>query len=338
MAVKNKVVTKKKTNTYVATTDRISQAVLTGEAQKRTNEKESLTSPSPEYKTGLIPKTNKPIYVTVEAGFDPEMTSKLTEEGVAITIFAKNLTYFDKAVHNAVLSLIVAGNNYMTTQQILNVMTGCETSEGVHYTAGQLARVRESLHRLICVNVGFKAEEDSLYLQTTENPIKKYFGPILKIERVIYDANGNETDGYRFMGNVNEEDELPILYQYALSKNQIQSMPVSLLATPGQKNELYIQLQEYLRTRIAPLESNKGKKYTNKILLSTLLEELQLIREDNQNNNTRMLKKRVAEYIDTILTAWSQENGLIDSYKWEYEDNKLKSKRAIIITPKKQAE
>lgn len=337
MAVKNKVVTKKKTNTYVATTDRISQAVLTGEAQKRTNEKESLTSPSPEYKTGLVPKTNKPIYVTVEAGFDPEMTSKLTEEGVAITIFAKNLTYFDKAVHNAVLSLIVAGNNYMTTQQILNVMTGCETSEGVHYTAGQLARVRESLHRLICVNVGFKAEEDSLYLQTTENPIKKYFGPILKIERVIYDANGNETDGYRFMGNVNEEDELPILYQYALSKNQIQSMPVSLLATPGQKNELYIQLQEYLRTRIAPLESNKGKKYTNKILIASVLEALD-IKEDNTNTNTfRTVKKRIIAHIDTILTAWAGENGLIDSYTWEC-DPVRHHKRAVIIKSKSAEE
>lgn len=337
MAAKNKVVTKKKTNTYVATTDRISQAVLTGEAQKRTNEKESLTSPSPEYKTGLVPKTNKPIYVTVEAGFDPEMTSKLTEEGVAITIFAKNLTYFDKAVHNAVLSLIVAGNNYMTTQQILNVMTGCETSEGVHYTAGQLARVRESLHRLICVNVGFKAEEDSLYLQTTENPIKKYFGPILKIERVIYDANGNETDGYRFMGNVNEEDELPILYQYALSKNQIQSMPVSLLATPGQKNELYIQLQEYLRTRIAPLESNKGKKYTNKILITSVLEALDIKEDDTNRNTFRTVKKRIIAHIDTILTAWAGENGLIDSYTWEY-DSVRHHKRAVIIQSKSTEE
>lgn len=337
MAVKNKVVTKKKTNTYVATTDRISQAVLTGEAQKRTNEKESLTSPSPEYKTGLVPKTNKPIYVTVEAGFDPEMTSKLTEEGVAITIFAKNLTYFDKAVHNAVLSLIVAGNNYMTTQQILNVMTGCETSEGVHYTAGQLTRVRESLHRLICVNVGFKAEEDSLYLQTTENPIKKYFGPILKIERVIYDANGNETDGYRFMGNVNEEDELPILYQYALSKNQIQSMPVSLLATPGQKNELYIQLQEYLRTRIAPLESNKGKKYTNKILITSVLEALDIKEDDTNRNTFRTVKKRIIAHIDTILTAWAGENGLIDSYTWEY-DSVRHHKRAVIIQSKSTEE
>lgn len=337
MATKNKVVTKKKTNTYVATTDRISQAVLTGEAQKRTNEKESLTSPSPEYKTGLVPKTNKPIYVTVEAGFDPEMTSKLTEEGVAITIFAKNLTYFDKAVHNAVLSLIVAGNNYMTTQQILNVMTGCETSEGVHYTAGQLARVRESLHRLICVNVGFKAEEDSLYLQTTENPIKKYFGPILKIERVIYDANGNETDGYRFMGNVNEEDELPILYQYALSKNQIQSMPVSLLATPGQKNELYIQLQEYLRTRIAPLESNKGKKYTNKILITSVLEALDIKEDDTNRNTFRTVKKRIIAHIDTILTAWAGENGLIDSYTWEY-DSVRHHKRAVIIQSKSTEE
>ena len=318
-----------KTERYVTPSDRLSQAVLTGEAQIISERYKTNSTDAPRYKTGKF--KNHIVYVTMDAFLDKTLYEKHNEDGI-FTIYGKELIdVFDRAVYNAVLSIILAGNAYITVRQILNVMTGKEKSEGQNYTEQQCHAVRFSLLKLMSMKIGIDADKESNCFTYRGHPITKYFGPLLKIERVGFSMNGHTIDGYRYMGNVDNLEDLPILYQYAKAKGEIQTLPVNFLNTPCTKSDFTIRLQECLRYRIAQM--TPSSKISNKITAEYLEKELKF--KEMQDSTRRVAKKRMWDYTERILSEWVKQD-VIKSYKWDFKKNNSKVKTGVLIFPKKE--
>jgi hypothetical protein len=102
--------------------------------------------------------------------------------------------------------------------------------------------------------------------------------------------------------------ELPPLYSYAKAKNQIAAVPINLLkACTINNNATTIPLKSYLLFRIEGMKNKNNKLRSDKILYSSVYEEL----DDEDANKTR--KMRIRTYTKVILEHFVKE-GYIKAY------------------------
>ena len=121
-----------------------------------------------------------------------------------------------------------------------------------------------------------------------------YSGNLLYTERVTGYQKGAISDEWIHVLRV------PVLYEYADTKNQIYRVNITLLNPPINKNEETIILQGYLLRRIRAMKSNS--KLKKKILYETIFKQLDIkITSESDSSVLRHKHKKIRDSVKKIL-------------------------------------
>ena len=249
--------------------------------------------------------------------------NELSKVGVKIKC-EDRLAPFDKAVHNAIASLWVAGhqdeknlNEYITPRMIFQILAGNinESREIGPEIRKEILRSIDKMRKTeITINNSDEAKKFG-YKQFT------YQSSLLPSERIEgIKLNGNEViDCIHIL-------KKPPLFEYANIKNQVGSVEVKMLNVPIKNTLSNIELKEYLLQRILSIKNPKSN-LSPTIKYSTVYEYLRITAPNSKALAKK--KEKVRKNIITLLDAWKGAN-FIKSYA-EEKEGKSKAKVTIKI-------
>jgi len=208
----------------------------------------------------------------------------------------EELNSFDKEVHNAIVTLYAAGNEYITPRMIHRTMTGNKKSS---MNKKQQKAIINSLNKLMYTKIAIKPSEEECKAYNFDEFV--YVDYVIKAENVRVSLNGKITEAYHLL-------EEPILYKYAALKNQIIRSDMELMKNSVKKSSKNMVLQSYLLKRVLGM---KGKSHLNpNISYDTLFAEM------NTTASTagalRKKKFKIRETIKTILDYWKEKGFILD--------------------------
>lgn len=204
----------------------------------------------------------------------------------------KELTAYDREVHDAIITLYVeGGNEYITPQMIYQVMTG---NPNAYLEKKQAEAISDSITKCMYSRLIIDASEEA---KAYGFDSFKYDGSLISGERVTASLNGTVVECLHIL-------RPPVLYEYANKKNQIGRFAIKLLNTPINKNEEIITLQGYLYRRILSMKNNPNLSKT--ILYETVYNQLNI--QAASDGALRKKKSKVRDQIKTILDYWKQED------------------------------
>lgn len=164
-----------------------------------------------------------------------------------------HLDPFDKRAYLAVYAMQEAQGDYMSLEQIWKTM-----GNTTRPNARQLQRLNDSLTKMAA----------RIYINNKDElPVNKkavhflYDGPLLPFERTTAYING------KLCGSVIHLFREPPMISFAKSRRQITTIPTKVLASPANKTDDSLRLEDYLLDCIAQI---KSKTRSNKILYATL--------------------------------------------------------------------
>lgn len=229
-----------------------------------------------------------------------ELTTKVSiefDELKDIQLSNRNITPYDREVHDAIVSLYIDGRNaYITPLMVFRTMTGQPQGK---LTDKIFKDISESIER---------CSRTRVYIDATKEVDGKGYSieqPIFK-ENLIYTRSISGTHN----GEAGEWIEIistPVLYRYASSKNQIARMDIKLLNTPVNKSEETIILQGYLQRRIL---SMKGSNLSRNILYETVYKQLDI--KMASAASLRNKQSKIRDTIKNILEYWKEESFIKD--------------------------
>ena len=235
-------------------------------------------------------KSRKTIYTMVSIDF-----SEL--ENVQIS-GRRELTAFDREVHDAIITLYIEGGNiYITTNMIYQTMTG---KQNAHCSAKQAEAISDSITKLMFSHVKIDASDEAKLDKRVTRA--KYDSNAINAKRVTISVNGQTAEAIKIL-------DTPILFDYAQQKNQIGRFDVKLLDTPNNKNEETIVLEGYLRRRILAIKGSS--KLSPTILYETVYKALDL--SASSEGALRKKKLKVRESVKKALDYFKKE-GFIKGY------------------------
>lgn len=203
----------------------------------------------------------------------------------------KELTPYDREVHDAIITLFVdGGNEYITPQMIYQVMTG---NPKARLEKKQAEAISDSITKCMYSRVIIDASEEA---KAYGFDSFKYDGSLISGERVTATLNGNVLECLHILRQ-------PVLYELASRKNQIGRFDIKLLNTPINKTEEIIMLQGYLYRRILSMKGSSSLSKT--ILYETVYNQLEI--KAASPGALRKKKSKVRDQIKTILDYWKQE-------------------------------
>lgn len=215
----------------------------------------------------------------------------------------EKFTQYDHAVHDAVCTLWDSGNKYMTPTMIYHSMTGYKDKRitDKHFNA-----ITDSIERLRRIMIKINASNEmNAYNQLKEQFYEDYALPMAKYGTVK--LNGEIVHAYILHSE-------PVLLKYAKGKNQISSVPITLLNTPINKTEENIVLQDYLLFRVNAMKNNKNNM-SNIIRYEKIYDKIK-----NNNNNeslTKQKKEKIRDSLKVIFDDWVKKDFIKD-----YEEKK----------------
>lgn len=235
-------------------------------------------------------KSRKTIYTMVSIDF-----SEL--ENVQIS-GRRELTAFDREVHDAIITLYVeGGNTYITVNMIYQTMTG---KQNAHCSSKQAEAISDSITKLMFSHVKIDASDEARLDKRVTRA--KYDSNAINAKRVTISVNGQTAEAIKIL-------DTPILFDYANQKNQIGRFDVKLLDTPNNKNEETIVLEGYLRRRILAIKGSS--KLSPTILYETVYKALDL--SAASDGALRKKKLKVRESVKKALDYFKKE-GFIKGY------------------------
>lgn len=251
--------------------------------------------------------------IMVSSRLKKEVITKFTlnydDDNIEIFDKDKRFTPYDRAVHNAVVSIREAGNVNFTPNQVYRCMNGL--SEGEYVSPQAIGSITRSIDktRRILVKINY-SNEAKAWRKDIDNCIVEDY--ILSAKKVILEAGGNEVIGYRIHSK-------PILYEYAQVTGQVLTIPNSLLNTKGILNSTpeVAVITEYLIRRIEVMKSKNNKSQSNKILLTTIYEEIEIM------DPTKEKAKKIRDTITKLLDNF-QDKKYIKSYEFYKEGRAFK--------------
>ena len=250
-------------------------------------------------------KSRKPIYTMVSVDF-----SEL--ENIQIS-GRRELTAFDREVHDSIVTLFVEGGNvFITTNMIYQTMTGKMNS---HCSPKQAEAISDSITKLMFSHVKIDASEEAKLDKRVSRT--KYDSNAINAKRVTISLNGQTAEAIKIL-------DTPILFDYARQKNQIGRFDVKLLDTPNNKNEETIILEGYLRRRILGIKGSSSLSPT--ILYETIYKQLDLSNIKSESA-LRNKKQKIRDTVKKALDSYKKE-GFIKGYvenAHKGEKNKLVS-------------
>ncbi len=243
-------------------------------------------------------KSRKPIYTLVSID--------ITElEGVKIN-GRRELTAFDREVHDAIITLYVeGGNTYITVNMIYQMMTG---KRGAHCSSKQAQAISDAITKLMFSHAIIDASQEA---QLRGLDKAKYDSNLLNAKRLTILANGQTTEAIKIL-------DTPILYDYAERRNQIGRFDVKLLDSPVNKTEENIVLDGYLRRRILSMKGSS--KLSPTIKYDTLYKQLEITAPSD--GALRKKKLKVRKTVKKLFDFYKKEGFILG-----YVENTHKSEK-----------
>lgn len=238
----------------------------------------------------------------------------LKERGISIPSWNK-LTAFDRAVYTAVGSLFFAGNGYITSRMVFQVLSGNKAK--ANPTPDILRAIAHSIERMSIIRVSIDAAEEA---RAKRNVQAEYTDYLLNTRAARVAINGVMSDCIQI-------HTPPVLYMYANGKNQIARMNVKMLDAPVSNTSENIELKSYLMRRVSGMKSDKSK-LGNAIRYDTIYEYLGLNTAGYGEDGLRHKKKDVRDAVQKILEDWTRK-GEIKSFE-EVSEGRTKTK--VVIT------
>lgn len=205
----------------------------------------------------------------------------------------KELTPYDREVHDALVTLYVdGGNEYITPQMIYRTMTGNQETK---LTPKQQEAISNSLNKLMYSKLVIKASDAECKAYGFDK--WTYESTVIQGEKSTARMNGEVIEAYHLLRE-------PALYTYASLKNQISRLDIKLLNSPVNKNEENITLQSYLLRRIDAIK--KSKKLPPKISYNTIYEQLDI--QASSDGALRKKKLKVRNTVKKILDYLKAQN------------------------------
>ena len=203
----------------------------------------------------------------------------------------RELTPYDREVHDAIVTLYVdGGNEYVTPQMIYQTMTGRKSAR---LMPKQAAAISEAINKCMYTRVSIDATEEARAFGFEEF---KYDGNLVPAERVIAKINGETVESVHLLRQ-------PVLFEYASLKNQIGRVDIKLLDTPINKTEEILMMQGYLQRRIL---SMKGSNLSRNILYETVYRYLDI--SAASDGALRLKKSKIRGHMRNILEYWASEH------------------------------
>lgn len=246
------------------------------------------------YKTELVKVRtggNKSNSVEVSVSVDYQ---NLKKQGLEIPE-SMRLTPYDREIHNAVVSLYEAGNEYASPNMIQKILSGNKEYEGGNQkslTQISRQRIMSSLHKMKETIIEIDASEEGRAYKKAEY---KYSGKLLPIDFVQEVILNNNTvkDCIQIL-------RTPPLLEYSKLRRQLTSVNIELLAVLSNR-ETHVLIRDYLLGEIQWMKYSSKRK--NVILYETLEEYLgtQLQGDVDSINHKR---KRLRENVIKCLEYW----------------------------------
>lgn len=219
----------------------------------------------------------------------------------------QRLTQYDLRVYMAIGNLYNAGNSKISIRDIYKTM-----GNNNNPAPNQRKKILLSIEKMSSIRIT---------IDTTEEEQAGYRYPNLHIKRrnLLYTKvdvafkRGQETEVIVLM-------EEPVLFQFALARNQYTTVPATLLCSPLSKTEATLAIENYLLKRITERGKNDGT-----ILLSTVYEKAGI--------QTKQQRYKAKEKIKNLLDYY-KEQGFISDYDICMNDNKAKTEECIKIKKK----
>lgn len=237
--------------------------------------------------TELIVDTKRGIISPVMLNYD--------DENIEIEDKDKKFTPQDRAVHNAICSILESGSAVFTPERIYRVVNGLKERESVSPQA--VESIRKMIDRMnrIKVEVDYTNEANDRS-KTKAEKLKKFTikGQILVTEEITINAGGHDVMGYRL-------GKKPLIYEYSQFTNQVITVPSELLNTKDiiRTTPDVIAIREYLIRRIEVMKHDEGQ--INKIKFTTLFEEI------GQPGPTKEKSKKIRDNVMKLLEKYKSE-------------------------------
>ncbi|MEE0986731.1 MAG: hypothetical protein U0L03_04320 [Succinivibrionaceae bacterium] len=197
----------------------------------------------------------------------------------------KELTQYDREVHDALVTLYIdGGNEYITPQMIYKAMTGNPEAK---LAPKQQEAISNSLNKLMYSRLIIKDSKEECKAYCFDK--FTYEGAVIQGEKATVKVNGVIVEVYHLLRE-------PALYSYANLKNQICRLDIQLLNSPVNKNGENITLQGYLLRRINGI---KRSKLSPTILYNTIYEQLDI--QASSDGALRKKKLKVRNTVKKIL-------------------------------------
>lgn len=216
----------------------------------------------------------------------------------------KELTPYDREVHDAIVTLYVEGkNDFFTPQMIYRTMTG---NPSARLPAKQQLSISNSLNKLMFSIVRIESSKEECEAYGFDRFF--YEGAVIQWEKCVATIKGTVLEVYHLLRQ-------PVLYTYAGKKNQIGKFDIKLLNSPVNKNEENITLQSYLYRRILSVKSNT--KLSSTIIYDSIYKKLGV--KSTSVGALRKKKLKVRKTTKQILNYWVDLN-----FIQSFSENKCK--------------
>ena len=203
----------------------------------------------------------------------------------------RELSDYDREVHNAITSLYVEGENeYITANMIFHTITGNEKSGA---SDKQAEAISNSITKLMFSHLFIDNKEEAAAYKVDHF---RYDASLLPAERVTVTLNNNVVECIHLFRE-------PPLYSYADTKKQVGRMDIKLLNTPVNKNEEVIVIQSYLYRRILAMKGSSHLSPT--VLYDTIYKKINI--EAASDGALRKKKNKVRDTVRKILDFWKAE-------------------------------
>lgn len=202
----------------------------------------------------------------------------------------KELTPYDREVHDALATLYIdGGNEYITPQMIYKAMTGNPEAK---LAPKQQEAISNSLNKLMYSRLIINASKEECKAYGFDK--YTYEGTVIQAEKETAKVNGVIVEVYHLL-------RAPALYTHADKIKQICRLDIKLLNSPVNKNEETITLQGYLLRHI---NGTKGGMLSPKILYETIYEQLDIQASSDGALRKKKLKvrntvKKILDYLKT---------------------------------------
>ena len=197
----------------------------------------------------------------------------------------KELTQYDREVHDALVTLYIdGGNEYITPQMIYRAMTGNPEAK---LPPKQQEVISNSLDKLMYSKLVIKASDAECKAYGFDKWTNE--GTVIDGRKSTVIMKGEVIETYHLLSE-------PALYTHANKINQICRLDIKLLNSPVSKNEENITLQGYLLRRI---NSIKRGKLSPTILYERIYKQLDI--QASSDGALRKKKLKVRNTVKKIL-------------------------------------